>query len=433
MSHFRLRRISPENAWCLYDWGNSAFVTTIVATVLPIYFAETVCGGGPVHWSLLGGQMTNSATSLWGYAMALAALLVALLAPVFGAAADAGGRRKQFLGVMTVVGAGAAAAMALAGEGDIWLVLTLLVVGEMGFAGASVFYNSLLVSTVPPSRRDVISARGYAMGYMGGGILLAINLLMIRKPGLFGLADGEAAVRMTFVSVAVWWALFSIPLFRRVPEGRSGGETTFRGSFRQGMSTLSSTFRHIRGTRNAFRFLLAFLLYNDGIQTVIIMATIFGKTELGLDSGTLIGALLLTQAVGVPGSILFGKAAGRFGAKRMLSIGIAVYLLVVVYAFRMSSAADFWALAGVVGLIMGGMQAVSRSLFSRLIPEDMNAEYYGFFSISQRFASIFGPLLFALVNDITGSSRVSILSLAVLFVSGWAILRSVRDPGGDTC
>jgi len=423
------RRISPQGAWCLYDWGNSAFVTTIVAAVLPVYFAETVCGDGPVSFGLFGLTLSGSATSLWGYSMSLAALIVAVLAPVFGAAADAGGRRKQFLAVTTGIGILASAALALTGEGDVAAVLGLLVLGEVGFSGATVFYNSLLVPVAPPASRDTVSSRGFAMGYLGGGLLLALNLLMIRRPGLFGMPDAGAAVRLVFVSVAVWWAVFSLPLFVRVPEGASGGEATFGGSLRRGRATLRSTFAHIRGTRNAFRFLAAFLLYNDGIQTVIIMATIFGKDELGLDGGTLIGALLLTQAVGVPGSIAFGRAARRFGARRMLVVGIATYVLVVAYAFRMSTATDFWLLAGVVGLMQGGMQAVSRSLFSRLIPEGMNAEYFGFFSVSQRFASIFGPLLFALVNDLTGSPRISILSLAVLFVAGGLLLASVREEG----
>jgi len=424
-----LSRLSAENAWCIYDWGNSAFVTTVVAAVLPVYFAETVCTSSDITWSLMGRTLTTTPTSLWGYSMALAALLVALLAPVFGAAADAGGRRKQFLGVMTGVGVLAAALLSLTGAGDIWPVLGLLVLGQVGFAGANVFYNSLLVSTVPPSRRDLISSRGYAFGYLGGGILLALNLLMIRKPEIFGLADAAEGVKYAFLSVAAWWAIFSIPLFIRVPEGPSAGARSFSSSLRHGVSTLGSTFRHIRSRKNVFRFLIAFLLYNDGVQTVIMMATIFGKTELGLTASDLIGALLLTQVVGVPGSLLFGWAARRFGAKRMLYVGICAYLGILLYAFKMNTAADFWLLAGTVGLFMGGLQAVSRSFFSRLIPQDMNAEYFGFFSVSQRFASIFGPLIFALITDLTGSSRLSILSLAVLFIAGGAVLKAVKEPG----
>ncbi len=424
----KLLRLSPENAWCLYDWGNSAFVTTIVAAVLPVYFAETICAGSTVNWSILGTRISSDATSLWGYALAAAALIVAVLAPVLGAAADAGGRRKQFLAFMTGTGVIAAALLSLTGPGDIWPVLGLLIAGQIGFAGANVFYNSLLVSTVSEERRELISSRGYAFGYLGGGILLAINLFMLRKPDFFGFADSAAALKFVFLSVAAWWAVFSIPLFVRVGEGRSGSEKTLGGSITRGFLTLVSTFRHIKARKNTFRFLLAFLLYNDGVQTVIMMATIYGKAELGLDSGHLIGALLLTQAVGVPGSLIYGWMAKRFGAKKMLYVGIAGYIVVIFYAFWMRKAIDFWILAGMVGLFMGGLQSVSRGFYSRMIPEGMNAEYFGFFSISQRFASIFGPLMFAIINDLTGSSRLSILSLLVLFAAGGLVLKTVRNP-----
>ena len=412
----------------MYDWGNSAFVTTVIAAVLPVYFVETICGGNTVEWEFLGRQLTGSPTSLWGYAMALAAFFVAILAPVLGATADAGGRRKQFLLIMTGTGVLATVLLSMTGAGDIWLVLGVLILGQIGFAGANVFYNSLLVSVATPERRDLISSRGYAFGYLGGGILLAINLLMIRKPSIFGFADQSVALRYVFLSVAVWWSLFSIPLFLKVPEGPSGGERTFIGSLKNGISTLFSTFRHIRNNNNIFRFLISFLLYNDGIQTIIMMATIYGKVELGLSSGDLIGALLLTQIVGVPGSLLFGRLAKKFGSKQMLFAGIIAYVFIILYAFWMKKALDFWILAGIVGLFMGGLQAVSRGFYSKLIPDGMSAEYFGFFSISQRFASIFGPLMFALISDITGSSRLSILSLAFLFLAGGLVLVKVKAP-----
>ena len=393
-----------------------------------MYFAETVCGGSSVEWAFLGKQLTSNATSLWGYTMALAAFFVAVLAPILGATADAGGRRKQFLAIMTGTGVLATVLLSMTGAGDIWLVLGILVLGQIGFAGANVFYNSLLISVVEPERRDLISSRGYAFGYLGGGILLAINLLMIRKPSIFGFADASIALRYVFLSVAVWWSLFSIPLFLRVPEGPSWGERTFTGSLKHGISTLISTFSHIRKNSNIFRFLISFLLYNDGIQTVIMMAVIYGKVELGLSSGDLIGALLLTQIVGVPSSLLFGHFANKYGSKQMLFAGIIAYVFIILYAFWMKRALDFWILAGIVGLFMGGLQAVSRGFYSKLIPDGMSAEYFGFFSVSQRFASIFGPLMFALINDITGSSRLSILSLVILFLAGGLVLVTVKKP-----
>ena len=414
-----------EWAWCLYDWANSSFVTTITAAVLPVYFADVVCGTDTVTWNLLGRGMESTATSLWGYAMALAAAVVAVLSPLFGAAADASRSRKRLTGLLTAVGVASAGLLSLTGEGDIWPVLGLLVAGQIGFAGSNVFYNSLLMSAAPPERRDLVSARGFAMGYLGGGLLLALNLLMIRRPGMFGMVDAGQGTRMSFLSVAVWWGLFSLPLFLRVPEGRGGSAKGLGTALREGLSRLAGTFGHIGAHRDAFRFLLAYLLYNDGVQTVIMMATVFGKAELGLGTGHLIGALLMTQAIGVPASLAYGSLATRFGAKRMIGVGIAGYLAIILYAFRMEAAWEFWVLAGAVGLFQGGIQAVSRSYFSTMVPEGMNAEYFGFFSISTRFASIFGPLLFALVRDLTGSARGSILSLAVLFLAGGGLLATV--------
>ncbi len=422
-----MKRMTPSTAWCIYDWANSAFVTTVVATVLPIYFAEVICGGQPVSWNFLGHSFSSGAPSLWGYAMALAALLVAVSSPVFGAVADAGGRRKQFLGVLTGIGVLASVLLYTTGAGDVWPVLGILVIGQIGFAGSNVFYNSLLVSVAPPEKRDVVSSRGFAFGYLGGGLLLALNLFMIKSPGTFGFPDSGMATRTVFLTVAVWWALFSIPLFRFVPEGVSGNAKSFPHAFRSGLRTLAGTFRNLSRQKNILRFLVAWLLYNDGIQTVIIMAAIFGKVELGIDTGHLIGALLLTQAVGVPGSILFGRMAGRLGAKRMLLTGIVAYIVIILFAFRMQTTMEFYVLAGVVGLFQGGIQAVSRSFYASMIPSDMNAEYFGFFSVSTRFASIFGPLIFAVIGDLTGSIRLSILSLALIFLAGGWVLRGVRE------
>jgi UMF1 family MFS transporter len=430
-SRYILKRMSPSTAWCVYDWANSAFVTTVVAAVLPVYFAEVICGGQPVSWNILGHSISSEAPSLWGYAMALAALLVAVSSPLFGAVADAGGRRKQFLGVFTGIGVLATLLLYTTGAGDVWPALGILVLGQIGFAGANVFYNSLLVSAAPPNKRDMLSSRGFAFGYMGGGLLLAFNLFMIKSPGSFGFPDSGTATRAVFLTVALWWALFSIPLFRFVPEGASGTASSFSHAFSSGLRTLSGTFRNLRRQKNILRFLVAWLLYNDGIQTVIIMAAIFGKVELGIDTGHLIGALLLTQAVGVPGSILFGRMTGKFGAKRMLLAGIAAYIVIILFAFRMQTATEFYVLAGAVGLFQGGIQAVSRSFYASMIPQGMNAEYFGFFSISTRFASIAGPLIFAVIGDLTGNIRLSILALAIIFLAGGRVLMGVREKEAE--
>jgi UMF1 family MFS transporter len=418
---------SAEKAWCLYDWANSSFVTTIVAAVLPVFFAGVVCATDPVAVNFIGFSFTSSSQSLWGYAMSFAALLVAIGAPVFGAVADAGGKRKLFLGIMTAVGVVASGLLFFSGPGLIEFTLAMVIIGQVGFAGADVFYNSLLVYVTSPSRRDKVSSRGYATGYLGGGILLALNLLMIKQPGFFGIPDGNMAVKLSFLSVSIWWAVFSIPLFKRVPQGSNSSVTDFKESFKQGIKSLSATFRNIKQHRNALRFLLSFLLYNDGIQTIIMMAAIFGKAELGLSSSHLIGALLLTQFIGAPGSILYGKMTEKTGSKNALLIGIAGYIAIIMYAWKMTQAWQFWVVAATVGLLQGGVQAISRSFYSRLLPAEKASEYFGFFSISSRFASILGPLMFAVVGDVTGSTRNSIIAISAFFVAGGLMLLTVRD------
>jgi len=421
------RYTQAENAWCFYDWANSAFVTTIVAAVLPAFFAGVVCGPDPVRINFFGRVMVTGSQSLWGYSMAFAALLVAVGAPVFGAAADAGGKRKLFLAIMTAVGVSASALLFFSGPGKIAFTLSMVILGQIGFAGANVFYNSLLVFTAPPARRDMVSSRGYALGYLGGGLLLAINLLMIQKPEVFGIPEGDMAVKLCFLSVAVWWAVFSVPLLRKVPQGNAPEGITFAQSLKRGNRALVETFRDLRQHKNTMKFLVSFLLYNDGVQTVIIMATVFGKAELGLDTSDLIGALLLTQFIGVPGSLLYGRIAEKTGAKRSLLWGIAGYIGIIFYAWRMTEAWQFWVIACAVGLLQGGVQAISRSFYSRLIPSGQSSEYFGFFSISSRFASILGPLMFALIGDITGSTRNSIAAISVLFIAGGIVLLSVKE------
>lgn len=418
---------SAENAWCLYDWANSSFVTTIIAAVLPVFFVSVVCAKDPVTIMLPGFSITSNSQSLWGYAMSFAAFLVAIGAPVFGAAADAGGKRKLFLGIMTAVGVISSALLFFSGPGLVGYTLLMVILGQIGFAGANVFYNSLLVYVTPPERRSIVSARGFAMGYLGGGLLLALNLLMIKQPGLFRIPEGSMAVKLSFISVALWWAGFSVPLFKRVPEEISSSGTDFKTSFITGIKSLSTTLKSIRKHKQAFRFLLSFLLYNDGIQTIIMMATVFGKAELGLGSGHLIAALLLTQLIGVPGSVLYGKFAAKIGSKKALLTGITCYIGVVLYAWKMTEAWQFWVLAGAVGLLQGGVQAISRSFYSLLIPQNQASEYFGFFSISSRFASILGPLLFAVIGDLTGSTRNSIISISVFFIAGGIILLTVKD------
>ncbi|MDE0006297.1 MAG: MFS transporter, partial [Rhodospirillaceae bacterium] len=331
------------------------------------------------------------------------------------------------------LGAVATAAMFLIGRGD-WLFASLLfVLGNIGLSGANVFYNSLLPHIAREDEMDRVSSAGYALGYLGGGLLLTINLTWIVFPGAFGLADGEVATRLCFVSVAVWWLGFSIPLFRSVPEPPrrlEEGEVTGLNPVRVGVKRLTETFHEIRGYRHAFLFLLAFLAYNDGIGTINGMAAAYG-TEIGLARSHLIGAILVVQFVGMPCTFLAGILAGRLGTKRTLYLALAVYVVISALAYFMTTALHFYALAILVGAVIGGSQALSRSLYASLIPRHKSAEFFSFLTVGSKFAGILGPAIFGWVSLLAGSSRLSILAIAAFFIVGMALLTRVDVPAGQ--
>jgi UMF1 family MFS transporter len=408
-------------AWCLYDWANSAFATTVMAALYPPFFRSLATAAGVSE---------SRATAYWGYTAALALLLISLGAPVLGAIADFTGTRKRFLALFAGIGISATAAFTLNGD-DTWLLAAaLFVTANIGYAGANAFYESLLPSVAGPDELDRISARGYALGYLGGGILLVINSMWVLKPHLFGMPGTGFALRASYFSVAIWWGLFSVPLLRRVPEppaDRPAGATT--NPIAAGIGRLVNTFRDIRRYRQLLLFLIAFWIYNDGISTIIKMATAYGD-EIGIDLGHMIVALVMTQFVGFPCTILFGGMAGRIGTKRSILIGLAVYALICILGFFMTTPLHFYLLAVMVGTVQGGTQALSRSLFASMVPRHKTAEFFGFFGASGKFAGIFGPLLFAIVSQLTGQSRLSIIALIVFFVLGALVLLRVDEGAG---
>jgi UMF1 family MFS transporter len=408
------------NAWCMYDWANSAFATTILAAVFPIYY-------GRVAGADLPG---NQATVYYGYTASLALLMVALTAPILGAIADHSRSKKKFLLAFAALGIVFTASMVTVKTGDWAAASIFFIFGYIGFAGSIIFYESLLPHITDSSSIDRVSSKGYAVGYLGGGLLLALNVAWIMKPGLFRMANTEIASRISFLSVAVWWAVFSIPIFRHVPEpaGKSIAAEP-AAPIRAGFMRLASTLREIRRYKELTKFLVAFWLYSDGIGTVIKMATIYG-TEIGIKQGALIGALLVVQFVGIPFTILFGRLATRLGAKRVIFLALGIYCLVSMGGYFMSKAWHFWALALLVATSQGGAQAISRSLFTRMVPKSKSAEFFGFYSVSSKFAGIFGPLLFAVIGQMTGTSRLSIVSLVFFFVAGGLILSRVDVEKG---
>jgi UMF1 family MFS transporter len=409
-------------AWAMYDWANSAFQTTIVAAVFPIYF----------HKVAAFGLAPAEATSKFAWATTIAILIVAIVAPLLGAIADYAAMKKRLLAVFLGIGVLATLAMYWIESGDWMFALVLFVIGNVGVAGSIVFYESLLPHLVSAGELDRVSSAGYAVGYLGGGALLAVNLLMIQRPALFGIPDAGVGTRLSLASVGVWWLVFSIPLFRSVPEParRVESDEKPRGNaVTSGARRLVETFRELRRYRQAFLLLLAFLLYNDGIQTIVRMATTYGA-ELNIDDSAMILALLITQFIGVPFAFLFGTIAGKIGAKHAVFAGLAVYAGITILGYYMKSATEFLALAVLVGMVQGGTQALSRSLFASMIPRHKSSEFFAFFGVFERYAGILGPAVFAWVVEHSGTSRNAILSVILFFVIGAAILMFVDVDEG---
>jgi UMF1 family MFS transporter len=368
-----------------------------------------------------------SATSLYGYTLGLSALLVLLTSPLLGAIADRTASKKRFLMVFCAVGSAASLAMAAIGPGDVWLALGLFLVANIGFVSGNVFYDSFLPHIAPLEQRDEVSGRGYAYGYLGGGLLFVADLLLVQFHAQLGIADAGVAIRIALGAVGLWWGGFSLITFRRLREApASAPAPPLRALFGEGFGRLARTLRAIRPLRGLLLFLAAFMIYNDGIQTVIAMATIYGSEELGFDTLTLMGCLLMIQFVGIAGARLFARLATRIGAKGAVLLSLAVWAGVALYAFAMTRAVEFWILGGVVGLVLGGSQALSRSLYSRIIPPSASAEFFGFFSVFEKFSAIGGPILFAAIRQVSGSARLSILSLAAFFLVGGVLLAFVN-------
>jgi UMF1 family MFS transporter len=410
-------------AWAMYDWANSAFICTIMTAVFPIYYVR-VAGAG---------LAPAEATERFATATTVGLLIAAVLGPILGTLADYVAIKKRLLATFLGMGVAATAMMWFISRGDLLLASLLFILANVGANGSFVFYEALLPHVARPDEMDRVSTAAYAMGYIGGGILLVVNLAAIQKPDLFGLPSVEIASRLSFVSVAVWWLLFSIPLFRRIPEppvAREADEGPRMNPVRVAFDRLGETFRALRGYKQAFLMLLAFLIYNDGIGTIIRMATAFG-TELNIPQSTLITAIVVVQFVGVPFAFLFGSMAGWIGAKRAVFIGLAAYVGISILGYHVQDGDDFMRLAVLVGVVQGGTQALSRSLFASMIPRHRSGEFFGFFSVFEKFAGIMGPLIFALVLNATGTSRSAILAIIAFFVVGGILLAFVDVEEGQ--
>jgi UMF1 family MFS transporter len=420
------------NAWCMYDWANSAFITTIGAAILPTFFYSVAAAG-------LSEIQQSRATQIWGLATSVAAAIVAVLAVVLGPIADYSASKKKFLAFFTGLGILASFFLVAVGQGAWVLCVLLYIMGRIGFSGGIVFYDALLPHVAGEDEIDQVSSKGYALGYLGGGILLAVNIAMIMlapKGDILGISWKEFMARLTFATVGLWWLVFSISLFRHVPEPPGARVEGPRiNPVKAGFQRLGVTFHHLKQYRPVLLMLFAFWLYNDGISTIIDMATIYGTevfTAKGIENPTihLITALLITQFVGVPFALLFGASARRMGAKRSIYLALTVYVLVCIGGFFMGEIWHFYVLAVVVGFVQGGSQALSRSLYGSMVPKTRTAEFFGFFNIVGKFSAILGPALFALMGRLFGESRWSIVSLIVFFVVGMILLSFVDVQKG---
>jgi UMF1 family MFS transporter len=399
-------------AWALYDWANSAFATTVMAGFFPVFFKQ--------YWN--AGVAATESTFRLGVTSGVASLLIALVAPALGAIADRGGARIRMLMAFTALGSFATLGLALVGAGEWQVAAALFLVASLGFWGGIVFNDSLLLHVAEPGEYDLVSGFGYSLGYLGGGVLFAVNVTMTLKPQWFGLASAAEAVRWSFVTVGAWWLLFSLPCAIVVHERRDERvRVPMSAAIRLGFRELRGTLREISRYRPLLWFLAAYILYIDGVNTIIKMAVDYGLS-LGFDQSHLVRALLLTQFVAFPAALAFGWLGGRIGARKGIFIALAVYLAATCYAYVLDDVRDFYLLAFIIGLVQGGIQSLSRSYYGRLVPPDKSSEFFGFYNMMGKASAIIGPALVGVTAAVTGDSRLSILSIVVLFIGGGALL-----------
>lgn len=408
--------LRPVLAWALYDWANSAFALSVMTAFVPV-----LLGG---YWN--DGSPSTVTTFRLGAVNALAGAVVALLAPVLGAMTDQAGRRKRWLGLFTLLGVAATAALWLPGPGG-WLpALALFALASVGFFNANSLYDALLIDVAEPRHYDRVSSFGYGLGYLGGALVFTVSVVLLLKPSLAGFDTPAAVMRASFLLVAGWWAVFSLPLLFGVQE-RGGPAPGPRAGLLAGFAQIARTLRSLRGQRNLVLFLGAYWLYIDGVYTIIKMAVDYGLSQ-GLSATDVTGAILLTNFIGFPAAILFGRLGERWGTRPALYLGLGTYVVATGAAVFLRTAAEFYGLAIAIGLVQGGVQALSRSLFARLVPVAGRGEYFGFFNMLGKFSSILGPALAGTAALLAGSQRIGILSILVLFAAGGALLSRVRVP-----
>jgi len=403
-------------AWALYDWGNSAFALSVLAVLFPLFLGS--------YWS--AGDEGAAVTSRLAWTTAGASFVVFLIAPVLGTVADTGGYRKRFLFLLAALGATSTAGLSLVGEGGWPWALLLFALGSIGYYSANVFYDALIVDVSPPYYYSLVSALGFSLGYFGGAALLGIHVWMLTSPATFGFETSVDVIRFAFVTVGVWWIVFLMPVVLTVQES-SPAAVPGVGSVRAAYRALVATFRQVRQYRNVFLFLLGYLLYIGGVFTVIFMAVNFGQ-RLGFSQTDLVMALLVTNFVGFPATLAYGSLGHRLGPKTAIYIGLAVYILVACWAVFLDDVREFYVMAIVVGMVQGGVQGMSRSLFAGLIPADQSGEFFGFYNILTKLAHVVGPSLVGIGAMLSDDPKFILITLVPLFVLGALMLTRVQEP-----
>ena len=407
-------------AWSLYDWANSAFATTVMAGFFPVFFKE--------YWS----TTDNVTLSTWylGLGNSIASILVAALAPFIGAIADRGTAKKKLLIFFAFLGIIATGGLWIVNQGHWQMAILFYIIASIGFMSGNIFYDALLPAVATKEKYDYASSLGYSLGYIGGGLLFLINVLMYLQPHYFGISDGATAIRLSFISVAVWWAVFSIPLILFVKEPTIHDPIGIFSSIKEGWSQLVSTLSKIRQFKVVVTFLMAYWLYIDGVDTIIRMAVDYG-TSIGFPASSLITALLLVQFVAFPATLIYSRFASKIGIKNALYTAILGYTLITIFGAFVSKEWHFYVIAVFIACFQGGIQALSRSLYSRIIPKNQAAEFFGFYNMLGKFAAIIGPPMMGYIGLITGNPRIGILSIVILFILGGFILTKVDLQEGE--
>ena len=413
----RQRKLSKKAwKWAFYDWANSGFATTVMAGFFPIFFKS--------YWA--GNLDAAESTFVIGSVNSLIGLLIAISAPILGAIADAGKTKKKFLFIFATLGILATGYLFFIPESSWKLAVLFYGLGVIGFSGGNIFYDALIISVSSPNERNNTSSLGFSLGYLGGGILFLFNVIMYLNPEWFGLSGPADAVLWSFMSVAIWWLIFSIPLLLGVKEIEDSRVDKNKNVVGTAFSNLLSTARSVGNYRKVVIFLLAYFLYMDGVDTIIRMATSYGS-DIGLSASSMISALLLTQFIGFPATLVFGLYADKFGYKESLSFAIVGYLGGVLFSSQMDTAQEFFIVAGIIGLVQGGVQAISRSYFSNLIPQEKAAEFFGFYNFIGKSSVFLGPFMVSGIALLTGSPSFGILSLLILFIPGLILLWKIPD------